>query len=78
MQQQDDWTVLDYWIRPQEKGGLEAEGVVGEGDWYTYNHYYAGKSKDLLRNTKAEYEDKLKQKEKELSDLKQKMEDMSI
>jgi len=32
----------------------------------------------LLRNTKAEYEEKLKQKEKELSDLKQKMEDMSI
>jgi hypothetical protein len=32
----------------------------------------------VLKNTRAEYEDKLKQKEKELNDLKQKMEDMSI
>jgi hypothetical protein len=31
-----------------------------------------------LKNTRAEYEEKLKQKEKELTDLKQKMEDMSI
>ena len=31
-----------------------------------------------MKNTKADYEDKLKQKEKELNDLKQKMEDMSI
>jgi hypothetical protein len=36
------------------------------------------KSKELLRQCKLEYEDKLKQKEKELTDLKQKMEDMSI
>lgn len=32
----------------------------------------------MLKNTRAEYEEKLKQKEKELNDLKQKMEDMSI
>jgi hypothetical protein len=32
----------------------------------------------VLKNTRAEYEEKLKQKEKELNDLKQKMEDMSI
>lgn len=31
-----------------------------------------------MKNTRAEYEEKLKQKEKELTDLKQKMEDMSI
>jgi len=31
-----------------------------------------------LKNTRADYEEKLKQKEKELTDLKQKMEDMSI
>lgn len=31
-----------------------------------------------MKNTRADYEEKLKQKEKELTDLKQKMEDMSI
>lgn len=39
---------------------------------------YLVKSKESLRVCREDYEKKLKEKEKEFSDLKQKMEDMSI